>query len=161
MLSLIGTLIGLLGSFIPELLKYFKQKEDHKHEKEMFNLQVQLAEKEHKFRVDEMNITADIEESKAVYKAAEQKLTGSRWIDGAIALYNSSVRPTVTYAFVLLYGLVKYAQYSIAVAQGDTKWDIIVKLWNSEDMAAFMTVIGFWFGGRMLKSMVERYSRTK
>ena len=81
MLSIIGTLIGLLGSFLPELLKFFKAKEDHKHEKEMFALQVQLAEKEHQFRVDEMNITADIEETKALYKSAEQRLTGSRIVD--------------------------------------------------------------------------------
>ena len=161
MLSIIGTIIGLLGSFLPELLKFFKAKEDHKHEKEMFALQVQLAEKEHQFRVDELNISADIEETKAIYKSAEQKLTGSRIVDGLIALYNSSVRPSITYMFMGCYILVKYAQYTIAVANGSTKWDIIVKLWNAEDMAAFMTILGFWFGGRMLKAMTERYSRSK
>lgn len=161
MLSIIGTLIGLLGSFLPELLKYFNNREDHKHEKDMFALQVQLKEKEHQFRVDELNITADIEESKALYQSSEQRLTGSKIIDGLIALYNSSVRPTITYIFVFGYFFIKYAQYTVASSADLTKWEIIAKLWNSEDMAAFMTIIGFWFGGRMIKAMMERYSKSK
>jgi len=161
MLSIIGSILGLFGSFLPELLKFFKIKEDHKHEKDMFLLQVQLAEKQHKFRVDEMNITADIEESKAVYQMAEQKITGSKFIDGIIALYNSSVRPTITYAFMVFYGLVKYGQYKVFIASGLGKWEIMAAIWSGEDMAAFMTVMGFWFGGRMVKAMSERYGKSK
>jgi hypothetical protein len=161
MLSIIGAVLGLVGSFLPELLKYFKQKEDHKHEKEMFALQVQLAEKQHEFRVDEMNITADIEETKAMYKSAEVKLTGSKWLDAVITLYNSSVRPTITYAFVIFYGLVKLGQYKILLASGYASWEVVTRMWSGEDMACFMTVIGFWFGGRMVKAMVQRYGNTR
>jgi hypothetical protein len=151
MLSIIGTILGLFGSLFPEILKYFKQKKDQEHEREMFKLQMQYAEVLHQQKVEELNLTADIEESKALYQHAEQKLTGNKFIDGLVSLYNSSVRPTITYAFFALYGYVKFSLiYSLIQAGSDWK-NIGMLVWNSEDFAVFSTIMAFWFGGRFLK----------
>ncbi len=153
MLSIIGTLIGLFGSFIPKILDYFKVKEDHKHELAILAFQAEIAKSEHVYRMEEVLTQADIASEQAVYKQAEIKYTGSRWVDGLLALYSGTIRPTITYLFTFGYLLVKVAQYHVITSSSTIgTWDVIWKLWNSEDMAAYMTIIGFWFGGRLLKS---------
>lgn len=157
MLSIIGAIIGLLGSFIPKLLDYFKVKEDHKHELAVLQVQVEAARAEHLYRIEEINVQADIASEQAVYRQAEQKLTGLRWIDGLLALYSGTIRPTITYLFMGSYIFVKYAQLRVITAAGGDLWGTVWQLWNSEDMAAFMTILGFWFGGRMLKHNLEAF----
>ena len=155
MLSLVGAALGLLGSFIPKLLDYFKAKEDHKHELAVLQVQADMAKSEHQYRIEEVNVQADIASEQAVYKQAELKYTGVKWIDGILALYSGTIRPTITYLFMGSYIFVKYAQLKVITASGGELWGTVWQLWNSEDMAAFMCIIGFWFGGRMLKHNME------
>lgn len=159
MLSIIGTLIGLIGSFIPEVLKYLKVKEDHKHELAVLQIQAEMAKAEHLYRLEEIEAKADIASEKAIYSAAELKYTGVRWVDGLLAVYSGTVRPTITYLFMGLYMFVKYSQLrTLASETTQSLIDIIWRLWNSEDMAAFMTIIGFWFGGRLLKHTMATFN---
>jgi hypothetical protein len=158
MLALIGTLMGLLGSLLPELLKFFNNKEDHRHEIEMGKLQMDAMKLAGQIKLEEINATADIEEAKAIYAQAEQKITGVRWIDGAIALYSSSVRPTLTYAFFALYAFVKISAYA-SFSQAGWNWNQIgAQLWSSDDFAIFSTILSFWFGSRFLKAALARSS---
>jgi hypothetical protein len=157
MLSLVGAVIGLLGSFIPKLLDYFKVKEDHKHELAVLQVQAEMAKSEHRYRMEEINVQADIASEQAVYKQAEPKPTGLRWVDGLLALYSGTIRPTITYLFMGSYIFVKYAQLRVITAAGGDLWGTVWQLWNSEDMAALMTILGFWFGGRLLKSNLATF----
>lgn len=158
MLALLGTLFGLLGSLLPEVLKFWNNKEDHKHEVEMARLQMEAQEKLHQERLEEINVQADVAESEALYKASEQKITGWKFIDGIIALYSGSVRPTLTYAFMLLYMYVKYSLIYSLITAG-AKWNEVGgQIWNSEDFAIFATILAFWFGGRFLKYSLGRTS---
>lgn len=152
MLSLLGTIIGLLGSFLPKILDFLKAKEDHKHELSVLKVQAEMAKSEHQYRIEEVNVQGDIASEQAVYKQAELKYTGVKWVDGILALYAGTIRPTITYLFMGSYIFVKYAQLQVLKAAGGNLWNIVWKLWTSEDMAVFCTVIGFWFGGRLLKS---------
>jgi len=156
MLALIGTLMGLLGSLLPELLKYFNNKEDHKHEIEMGKLQMESMKLAGQIKLEEINATADIEEAKAIYASAEQKITGVKWIDGLVSLYSSSVRPTLTYAFFALYAFVKVAAYMNFSEAGWNWHQIGAEIWSSEDFAIFSTIMAFWFGGRFLKAALAR-----
>lgn len=156
MLTVISTLLGLLGSFFPELLKFFKAKEDHKHELAVLNVQAEMAKSEHAYRLEEINAQADISETAALYKSAEIKPSGVPWIDATINLYSGTVRPTITYIFMLAYCLVKFGQYKVAVGSGANAWSTVVQLWNSEDMAIFATILAFWFGSRMMKYTLGR-----
>ena len=156
MLAIIGSILGLVGSFLPEVLKYFTNKEDHKHEVEMAKLQMEAMKLQGQIKLDEINAIADVEEYKALYHAAEQKITGVRWIDGLVALYNSSVRPTLTYAFFALYGYVKFSIIYVSVSEG-ANWKVLGPvIWNSEDFAVFATIMSFWFGGRFMKYMLAK-----
>jgi len=158
MLSIIGTIIGLLGSFLPKLLELWKVKEDHKHELNVLQIQADMAKQQHLYRMEEIQVQADVASEQAVYKQATVQYTGVRFVDGLLALYQGTVRPTITYLFMIGYLTVKYAQYRVITSNEVTDiWEIIWRLWNSEDMAAFMTIIGFWFGGRLLKSNLTMF----
>lgn len=156
MLAIIGSILGLFGSLLPEVMKYFTQKQDHKHEIEMGRLQMEAQKQAGMIKLEEINAQADIEEAKAIYASAEQKITGVKWIDGLVSLYSSSVRPTLTYGFFFLYGYVKFSVIYSVVKAG-AKWQEVGMLaWNSEDFAVFATIMSFWFGGRFLKSALAR-----
>jgi hypothetical protein len=156
MLALLGTIFGLLGSFFPELLKFFKAKEDHRHELEVLKVQAEMAKSEHVYKLEEINAQADISETAALYKFAEVKPSGVPWIDAIINFYSGTVRPTITYVFMAAYCLVKYGQYKVAISVGSDAWSTVVQLWNGEDMAIFSAILAFWFGSRMLKYSMNR-----
>jgi hypothetical protein len=152
MLALLGTIFGLLGSFLPELLKFFVQKEDHRHELEMTKLI-------HAQHIEEVNVEADIASEQAVYKASVQILTGWKIVDGLVSLYNMGVRPTITYIFMATYIAVKYAVYTSYLQSGYSWQQAVQALWSSEDFAVFSTIMAFWFGGRFMKYSLERLTK--
>ena len=154
MIALFGSIFGLLSGFIPEIIKLFKSRQDNAHELAVMDKQLENTKLLGAIRLEEVGIEADARETEALYKASEQKITGVGWIDGLVSLYNSSVRPTITYAFFVMYSLVKYGQYiaikgSIATPQNTTT--ILAMIWTSEDMAIFCTIISYWFGSRAMK----------
>jgi len=156
MLAIIGSILGLLGSLLPEVLKFFNNREDHKHEIEMGKLQIESMKMQGQIRLQELEAQADIEETRVLHQSAEQKLTGVRWIDAIVSLYNSSVRPTLTYAFFALYGYVKFSVVYTSVSAG-ANWKVLGPvIWGSEDFAVFATIMSFWFGGRFLKYALQR-----
>jgi hypothetical protein len=156
MLTLIGTIIGLLGSLAPEILKYFTQKEKDAHELEVAKLEMEKIKLEGQIAITTMESQADISSEQQVYQAARQVITGWKFIDGVAALYNSSVRPTITYLFMGTYMLVKYAVFMSYSTAGYTWTQAIQAIWNTEDFAVFSTIMAFWFGGRMMKYSLER-----
>jgi hypothetical protein len=159
MLTVIGTILGLLGSIAPEFLKTWRQKGDQLHEREMFKLQMQYATLQGEIKVRELEATADIEETKALYEHATPKSTGFAILDGLTSFFNHTVRPSITYAFMTTYILVKYAIFYSFTSQGYS-WDTAVRaIWSSEDFAVFSTIMAFWFGGRFMKYALEKFKK--
>ncbi|MBT9169562.1 MAG: hypothetical protein DDT19_02923 [Syntrophomonadaceae bacterium] len=148
MLPLIGAVLGFLGSVVPQAIKLYQDKKDKEHELKLLNLQIQAQAQGHTQRLEEINVQADIEESKALYKHAEVKLSGVKWVDAALTFLTSSVRPVITYSFFGLYAWVKIAMYQ---REGD-----IVKIWTEYDLALFSTIIAFWFGSRSMQRFFKK-----
>lgn len=161
MLAILGAIIGLFGSLLPEWLKFLNNKEDHKHEIEMGKLQMETVKLQGEIKLAELNATADVEEVKALYASAKPERSGVRLLDGIMLFYNSSVRPTITYAFMFTYMMVKYATF-MSYTQAGYSWQQSVQaIWNGEDFAVFSTILGYWFGGRMMKWSLERVKGKK
>lgn len=143
MLSIIGSVLGFAGSFVPSLLKFWQDKRDKEHELKVMDMQIKAQSQAHTEKLEEISAEADIAESKALYQSAQVTLSGVKWVDAVITFMTSSVRPVITYAFFFIYSWVKVEQYELA---GD-----IAKVWNQEDMAIFCTIISFWFGARSMR----------
>lgn len=62
MLTVLSALLGFVGPFIPELIKFFRQKQDNAHELALLEMQTKIAASEHMYRMEEINATADIAE---------------------------------------------------------------------------------------------------
>lgn len=144
-ISIIGAILGFIGSVIPELLKLYKDYSDKKHEKEMYQLQLQYLEKEYELRIKEAEVLAQIEMDKAIYEYAkpEIKPTGFRLADTLQVIgsfLNTIVRPVITFA---VFGLWLYGMAT----------DYHFSQWESN---AISCILVFWFGNRSFQRAMGR-----
>ena len=162
MLSLISTLGGLLISGLPKLLEYFQNKADQKHELALARMQnereLALAaqgyvaqQKIEEIRTDQVMMQTEAQMTEAALKHDEKVLEkASQWV----ANYVGTVRPTVTYIFVLELVLINafMAVYLWNHPTLVTNIDDVVKysslIFSSDEMAMLGGIIGFWFGSR-------------
>ena len=107
MMTLFGSLLGFLSAAFPDFLNLFKDYQDRKHELKILELQLEQQAQGHSQRLEEIQVSADIAESNALYKHASRP-SGIAWVEALRA----SVRPIVTYAFFLLFAFVKIASLS-------------------------------------------------
>jgi hypothetical protein len=70
MLSIATAIIGFLGAFAPEIIKYFNTKRDQAHELEILKVQAEMQKEGHLEKMEEINANADIAESQALYQSA-------------------------------------------------------------------------------------------
>jgi len=162
MLSLISTLGGLLISGLPKLLEFFQNKADQKHELALARLQnereLALAaqgyaaqQKIEEIRTDQVMMQTEAQMTEAALRHDEKVLEkSSQWV----ANYVGTVRPTVTYIFVIELVLINafMAVYLWNHPTLITSIDDIVKysglIFSSDEMAMLGGILGFWFGSR-------------
>ncbi len=163
MIALVSTFLGFISSAIPECIRMFRDAQDRTHEVTLLKLQIAydrariaassadaLAAQRHQLQAIE--VEAARAEQQALNARLQANLTGIHWVD-ALA---GSVRPILTYAFFLLYFLVKLAQLYLLTnpalpwQAALTASQALVALWTEEDIAIFSAVVAFWFGQRAM-----------
>jgi hypothetical protein len=162
MLSLISTLGGLLVSGLPSLLGFFQDRADKKHEMELARVQTErelaLAErgflaqqKIEEIRTDQVEMQTAAQMQNAALEHDQKVLDrASKWV----ASYVGTVRPTVTYIFVLeLVAINAWLAWNIFNMPGIvTDVETLIKvsdvIFSEDEMAMLGGIIGFWFGSR-------------
>ena len=71
MISLIGSVIGFTTGFLPEVLNFFKRKQEHAQKLEMMRLQLEMAGKRSELRLLELDREADIAAAHGIYDMIE------------------------------------------------------------------------------------------
>ena len=146
MLTLLGSLLGFISSTFPDLLKFWQDKQDRKHELQILDRQMEQMRLGHTQRLDEIAINADVSQSLALYKHDSQP-SGVTWVDGLRA----SVRPIITYGFFILFAWVKLSAVVLLMNQGGLSInEALVQIWDGETQALFAGILSFWFGSRSL-----------
>lgn len=145
MITLLASLAGFLSSLIPEIMKYFVDKNDKKHEIKILEYQLELQKLNAEKNLDEIISASNLSEVQALYKTYK---TGINWVDA----FNGTVRPVLAYAFFAIYSFVKYLQYKI-IAAALSVIDIVEILWTLEDQAIFAGIISFYFGQRAISKL--------
>jgi len=169
MLSLISTLGGLLISGLPKLLEYFQNKADQAHELKLAQVQtereLQLAAAGFaaQARVEEIRTEQVALQTQAQMAQAEAEMVqGAQDHDKAVlekastwvANYIGTVRPTVTYLFVVeLLAINAFLCYYLWSNPGlITSMDDVLRyadiIFSPDEMAMLGGIIGFWFGSR-------------
>jgi hypothetical protein len=162
MLSLISTLGGLLISGLPRVLDFFQDKNDKKQELDLARIQTErelaLAErgflaqqKVEEIRTDQVAMQSEAQMTVAALDHDKKVLDkASKWV----ANYVGTVRPTVTYLFVLeLIAINAWLAWNIftmpglIASVGDLE-KVAELIFSSDEMAMLGGIIGFWFGSR-------------
>ena len=162
MLSLISTLGGLLISGLPRVLDFFQDKNDKKQELDLARLQTErelaLAErgflaqqKIEEIRTDQIAMQSEAQMTVAALDHDKKVLDkASKWVVN----YVGTVRPTVTYLFVLeLIAINAWLAWNIftmpglIASVGDLE-KVSELIFSSDEMAMLGGIIGFWFGSR-------------
>lgn len=162
MLSLISTLGGLLISGLPRVLDFFQDKSDKEQELKLAQLQTErelaLAErgfiaqqKVEEIRTDQIAMQSEAQMQNAALDHDKKVMErASTWVVN----YVGTVRPTITYLFVL--GLIAinawlawnvFAMPGFIASVGDLE-KISELIFSSDEMAMLGGIIGFWFGSR-------------
>ena len=162
MLSLISTLGGLLVSGLPKLLDFFQDRADKAHEMNLMRLQSErelalaaqgfaAQARMEEIRTEQVMMETTAEMTKAALKHDEKVLDKAhKWV----ASYVGTVRPTVTYIFVLeLVGINVWLCYFLwSNPQLINSIDDVIRyadiVFSSDEMAMLGGIIGFWFGSR-------------
>jgi hypothetical protein len=162
MLSLLSTLGGLLISGLPKLLDFFQNRVDQKHELALARVQtereLQLAAQGYaaqarmeEIRTDQIAMQTEAQMTEAALKHDEKVLEkASRWV----ANYVGTVRPTVTYIFILELVAINAAIAWYAFNQPglikniDDLIRVTAVIFSEDEMAMLGGIIGFWFGTR-------------
>jgi hypothetical protein len=169
MLSLFSTLGGLLISGLPKLLEYFQNKQDQAHELRLASLQnerelaLAAAGFAAQARVEEIRTEQVAMQTQAQMAEAEAEMVkGAQDHDKAVlakastwvASYVGTVRPTVTYIFVIeLVCINIFLCYYLWSNPGMiSSMDDVLRyadiIFSADEMAMLGGIIGFWFGSR-------------
>lgn len=163
MLSLISTLGGLLISGLPKALEFFQNKADQSHEIAMARLQNEMQlqmmaqgfaaqERIEEIRTDQVAMQAEAKMTEAALQHdAKVMEKASKWAVNYVA----TVRPTVTYIFVIELVLINMGlAYFLLFKEGLgtlSVSDFIAAsniIFSDDEMAMLGGIIGFWFGSR-------------
>ena len=162
MLSLISTLGGLLISGLPRVLDFFQDKSDKKHEAELARLQNErdlamaregfLAQQRiEEIKTEQVALQTEAQMQNAALDHDKKVLERA---SGWVVNYVGTVRPTVTYIFVLeLVAINAWIVWNIFSMPGlITNLDDVLrmadKVFSDDEMAMLGGIIGFWFGSR-------------
>lgn len=149
MIALLGSLLGFGTSFLPQVLDFFKQKQEHKNKLEELKLRGELAAQGVDLQLKVLDKQAEIEETKAVYNYANPT-------SGFSAGLAASVRPVITYLFFALFMATKVV-IMVKVMQDGGDWMTGVDLmFDEETQALFAAIISFWFGNRAVSKFMGR-----
>lgn len=162
MLSLLSTLGGLLISGLPKLLEFFQNKADQAHELRLAQLQNErdlamaaqgfaAQQRIEELRTEQVSLETDAKMTEAALAHDEKVLEkASQWV----ASYVGTVRPTVTYIFVLeLVAINAFMAWYLWNQPGlITNIDDVIRysdlIFSTDEMAMLGGIIGFWFGSR-------------
>jgi len=148
MLTIIGSLIGFGSSFLPSILDFFKEKESNRHELALMDKQAELTRITAEFERDKVEVQALSAETVALYQQASTEKN-----DGWVGAYRASVRPTISYLFLLFYiGIKSFSLYGMIQYEGMMIKDALPLVWSPEvDSPILASIISFYFGSRMFR----------
>ena len=154
MLSLLSTVLSFLMGGLPKALDFFQDKSDKAHELELAKMQtereMQMLErgyaaqaKVEEIRTDQIELQTNAQVMTAIYDHDKSLNEGtSTWVKNLRA----SVRPIVTYLFVLELFLINFVSLGWAIYTGVDFVTALDQVFTTEEMLIVSSIIAFWFG---------------
>jgi hypothetical protein len=156
MLSILSSILGFATAGLPNILSFFQQKGDQKHEREMAQLQnaqaLLMAEKG--FASQEKVAAIELEGTYAETYAQERVALydhDKKLVEGAsptVRNWNAMVRPVVAFIFVGELVLINFVTLFWAMWSGVDFVTASDTVFSTDEMAIVASIIGFYFGSR-------------
>jgi len=149
--TLLGGLMGGLFRLAPEILKWLDRKNERAFELAMQDKALEFEKLRGANKMAEIGASAQAAWDEGALQAlaasvkAQGRMSGIRWADAL----SVSVRPIITYWFMLLYCSVKTAGLVAALAGGAELFPALPLIWTADDMAVWAGLMNFWFLGRV------------
>jgi hypothetical protein len=150
---LISTIFGVLSSLLPNIVNIFQKKLDYAHEIELTKIKMDAAREGLVLQLEVENSKADVAEGESVRKHDIDIEYKGFW--GSL---RASIRPVITYAFFFLFCGIKIAAFVVLVQRNATPTELLTLVWDSETMAIFSAIVGFWFGSRSIEKFNTMYN---
>jgi len=159
MLTLVSSLLSFLSGGLPNILNFFQDRSDKKHELQMAQLQtereLQMAEKGfiaqakvEEIHLEQAQVEAQLSERQALYNHDIEISKGaSRWVINIRSL----VRPVITYGLFGLLVFVEIFGFFYAIRTGVDFQVAMNILWDDETQIIWSSVVSFWFGTQAFK----------
>jgi len=149
--TLLGGLLGGAFRLAPELLKWLDRQGERGHELAMQDKALEFEKIRGAQRMAEIGASAEAAWNTGAIEAlkkavvAQARPSGVKWVDAL----STSVRPTVTYLFVLTYIGVKLSTIvgSVQVGFGAA----LLAAWTAADQALLSGILNYWFLNRTLE----------
>lgn len=156
MMTMISTFLSFLAGGLPKILQIFQDRQDKKHELALVAVQKErelaLAERGfiaqarvEEIKLEQVQVQSAAEERVALYQHDMEIGKGaSQWMINLRA----SVRPVVTYIFVLELVAINIAGVWYAYNTGVPFAAAMAEVFSDDEMAILASIIAFHFGGR-------------
>ena len=148
MVTLLASISGFFSALFPQIIKYFFDKSDKKHELEILRLQLEASKRSVTSKLEAARIDFDTVEIKNLYATYK---SGINWVDAL----NASVRPVIAYGFFAIYAAIKFMQYQ-KLSDSLTHIELYEILWTLEDQAIFAGIISFYYGQRTISKIIGK-----
>ena len=156
MLSILSSILGFATAGLPNILSFFQQKGDQKHERDMAKLQNEqaLLMAEKGFVAQEKIAAIELEGTYAETYAQERVALydhDKKLVESAsptVRNWNAMVRPVVAFIFVGELVLINFVTLFWAMWSGVDFVTASDTVFSTDEMAIVASIIGFYFGSR-------------
>lgn len=150
--TLIGTIIGVVGRAIPEVLKFFDAKNERKHELDMQDKLIEVERMRSMNKIDEIGAADQANFNDKSLDAlmtaiqGQEMPSGIKLIDG----FSKLMRPLITFQWVIiLYPMVICAGFFLAIDSGVGALNALQGVFGPEEKGLVGAIINFWFLDRV------------
>jgi hypothetical protein len=159
MMTLLSTLVSFLAGGLPKILEILQDRQDKRHEIHILEMQkdreLEMAsrgflaqERIEEIKTEQIQIQADAQEKQSLYNHDIEIGKGaSQWMINL----RSSVRPVVTYIFVLELVALNATGVWYAYTQNVPFAIAMENVFSQDEMLILSSIIAFWFGSQAFK----------
>ena len=148
LLALLSPLLGAAVNLLPSILGFFEKKQEYNHEIELTKLKLDVAIQTAQLGIDLEEAKADAREGDSL-RAHDSTLDGGKFINALRA----SIRPVITYVFFAMFVAIKISAAYVMLHGGMDVPSMLQAVWDSETVALFGAIMGFWFGSRTIERL--------
>jgi hypothetical protein len=161
MITLLSTLLSFVSGGLPNILAFFQDKSDKKHELELARMQTErelelkkagyeIQAKIEDIKTEQLTISSEIQSQEIALKEREALYQhdiaigqgASQWVINARAI----VRPAITFGMFALLVFVDVFGFYYALQTGVEFTTAMDSLWDSDTQIIWSSIVAFWFG---------------